>query len=388
MTTSRIEHSAIDTTLALGADSYLREHGPLGSRAGALDPFGRECLIALIDLVVNSTVCHLILPTDREYLETPAIVKGLPALIRIRNAASVSLADEAEARIVAAFWATVDQLGDNLSRWYRSQALNPIVIKNQTLTSATQAADALKHGLESFRALSTPSEVASRPWLLPDDEHPLSDIDMALTRAERQFKRCAYAYSVFRRAWQYAEATRVAGDGAVYYTHRLRRLAILGVSEAWQPVLVDEYWSWGRCIADIVEATPELDTAMVDDWINGLLEARTPRWIRAPSPTPTGDFDGAQVRAYREVVHECAHKAKLPRVRTTSAGPKDAIGRVLVTEGVDMAIGGPIRMVVRALHAHHLTPFRYEAAETAKTIANLYRKGTFDYPGLPAGSRG
>jgi hypothetical protein len=87
----QVHFASIDMTLALGAESHIRRRHP-GPENLAVDPVAAQCLTNLIELVVNSEVCFLALPSHDDYQSRPALIKHLTVLKRFRIRASIRMA--------------------------------------------------------------------------------------------------------------------------------------------------------------------------------------------------------------------------------------------------------------------------------------------------------
>ena len=125
-----VRFSSIDMTLALGADSYLRQRLP-GPDFVAPDPVGQHCLKNLVDIVVNSKVCFLVLPSGEDDSSRSVLLDRLSRIGSIPDCAAVHLKPSVEKRVFRAFWETMETLGhDWVSQWFKSQFWNPIVTRH------------------------------------------------------------------------------------------------------------------------------------------------------------------------------------------------------------------------------------------------------------------
>jgi hypothetical protein len=268
-----LRFSSIDMTLALGAESFIqhRQNPSLG-----LDPSGESCFVNLIDLAVNSRICFLTWPSTEDYLYRPKLLERLPSIQKIPNCASVRLQPAIEKRVFDAFWQVFRAFGyEWFAQWWTSHFSDPVVLKHYLPRLGKTASK-----------LSTISDVGLAIWskyITPTRIKRLQPLGPLPKNAPHIVYQYCYAYDVFRRGWQYAEATRLENRDIKYCPHQLRQRALSDASASWIEQTRSRHWSWGRCIAYIIKTNPEsLPTGQVTDWVNGLIDAKTPRWVQMP----------------------------------------------------------------------------------------------------------
>ena len=304
-------------TLALGADSYLRQWSD-GQDGIFLDPVGRTCLKDFIDVIVNSEECFLTLPSDFEYVSLPPLIKRLTNLKQLPNCAGIQLKESVEVRIFNAFWETLKSLGhDWISQWFKSQFWNPIVTRHhqgRLGTTARKFKTITDEGWECWNRLIPQSQLTNVMPLairMPDEEYLKEEIHNAKDSLVN-FQYC-YAYDVFRRGWQYAEAARQRNLEISYCPHQFRRRALDGGSDGWLEAAREIFWSWGQCIVNAVDTAPKpVAVELVADWIHGLLAAKVPRWIDVPDLVAMTEEDERAAHDLIEKLHEIALSAGIP----------------------------------------------------------------------------
>jgi len=129
-TRGSLDLSAVDMTLLIGADSFLRHRLPGGSVTPP-DPVGGQCLTNLIDLVVNSEACFLLLPSEKDYPSKLPFANQVPALKRLRNSATIQLRPATETRVFREFMILVRDY-EFLAQWFKAHWGNPDVPREQS----------------------------------------------------------------------------------------------------------------------------------------------------------------------------------------------------------------------------------------------------------------
>jgi hypothetical protein len=117
-------------TLMLGADSFIRQRLP-GVASVPPDPVGSQCLSTLIDLVVNSEACFLMLPSLQDYPTPLVLALRISDLKRLRNCAHVQLTATTEKRVIREFRGLIRE-HDWLSQWFKSHWGNPVAPRHQS----------------------------------------------------------------------------------------------------------------------------------------------------------------------------------------------------------------------------------------------------------------
>lgn len=385
-----LRNSSVDMTLALGAESFLRyRHDP----ARGVDPSGESCFINLVDLVINSKICYLTWPSSEGYQHRPELLERLSLDNEIPNCASVHLNKTTEKRVFKAFWEVFQSFGyEWFARWWNSHFSDPIVIQHHLPRLGNKARD-LKtitdEGFGWWRELMKEDELKQLQPLgfLPDNApHITEDAKKVYAESIAPYQYC-YAYDVFRRGWQYAEATRQAERFDIRYCpHQLRQRALSDASDSWIEQARMRHWSWGRCIANIVKTNPEpIPLGQVTDWINGLVAANPPKWTEIPTITNIGSEDEYRkaVNDLLEPLRQAAHLAKIPRqkIKPLTLGIK--VGKLSIDIMFDALKLSAVHTLLEMLpHSKVLDSVKFYASESIKDAVNHYQTGTFDYPGL------
>jgi hypothetical protein len=393
--------SSIDMTLVLGAESFLRQRTP-GNDIEP-DPAGEQCLVDLIDLVVNSRVCYLPVRQREDYRAVSPFLRSLPPIVPIPNAAHLSLSITAEKRIVGHFWRAVRSLRPRwFGQWWKSQVSNPAVVQYR-----------LNHGSQQTFGLADGGNASWEIWnkyvdekiieglqplasWVPREESLLNGIRQAGGLARYQY---AYAFDVFRRGWQYAEATRVARNASnepgeaggplniVYCPHPLRQLALKAASDAWVEEMRDCCWSWGRRIAHAVRTSPTpVGPERVADWVNSLVGSKVDQWIRIPARREDGGDSEEFKRALRDLierVEEAGISAGIPREIARPFSPGLRVAELGIAALLSWHQSGLVLKAMQILAPERvLTRVAHTPMEGAKDVVNCFRKGTFGHPGL------
>ena len=380
--------SSIDMTLALGADSFIRERQP--GVTGPSDPVGKACLSDLIDLVVNSEVCFLLRPSEDEFSSRPELVQGITAIKSIPDCAAIRLSEAAEKRVFREFWRTCQDFGHGwLSRWWCSQVWNPAVISKQLPRLGPRA--------RSFTAITDQGwEVWSRyvstidldeldllSPTLPPQPHFSDDVRRAGSLVAYQY---CYAYDVFRRGWQYAEAARRTNLDIQYCTHQLRQRALEAASDSWIEKSRNQFWSWGRCIVNAVQNSFEpIEISRVAAWVDAIVDAKPARWIEIPQELERMDA-AERKRILTEMVESIeatARQAKIPRSLMMPKSLNVRLSEIPIealTEALHLITALKVLQLLPANNV--LDTVSNGAGEAIKDVANFFQKGTFGYPGL------
>jgi hypothetical protein len=384
-----LDFVSTDMTLALGAESYIRRRHP-GRENLAVDPVGAQCLTSLIDIVVNSKVCFVALPSHDDYGSRPALIEGLTALKMIPDCATVRLRPAVEKRIFRAFWEVLDTLGPEwMGQWLRSQFWNPVVSRHHHprlgsrartfVTITDEGWDLWRQFIEADRM----QRLSPLSMSMPDEDYLREDADRAGGMTAFQY---CYAFDIFRRGWQYAERTRNTNLDMTYYPHQFRYRALAGASDAWLETSRDVAWSWGRCIVHAIDAAPNpVDPAQVVDWINALIDARPPRWIQLPEPAH-GTEDPKYRRELRDLIDKLeaiARRAQIPRTLVRPASHDLRLGAVPLEAIIEHFHLVAINSALHILPVQEvLDPVLHRVGEALKDVVNFYQRGTFGYPGL------
>lgn len=275
---------SLDMTVLLAAESYLRCRST-DLATDYSDPFGSICLKDLVDLIVNSD-CYFTLPSDSVDGSRP-LVEDIEGLKLLPNCAAVPLKDSVERRIFQTFWETIEIGRRWVAQWLKSQLWNPIVHRRRLPylgKEATHFATIADKGVEWFDRLMSTSKLRSLPPLIghmPPVPYWTREIEKADgSLAAFQYY---YAFTVFRRGWQYAEAARQQNLGIIYCPHYFRQHALDGSSDAWIDATRERFWSVGRYIVRLVDRAPEaIEWKQIAELINTLRANKVPGWIDIP----------------------------------------------------------------------------------------------------------
>lgn len=386
---SALKYSAIDMTLALGADSFVRERNNPGLD---VDPSGEHCFVNIIDLAVNSDVCFLPVPSHEEYVYVPELLDRLGSIQPIADCATVHLKASKEKRIFKAFWEVYKDFGyEWFAQWWKSHFSNQWVVKHHLPrlgNTAGKLTTITDQGLAFWREFIEPSLLDRLEPLGPlpkDGPHILRDANIVSAASVAPYQYC-YAYDVFRRGWQYAEAARQKNLDIKYCPHQLRRRALSDASDAWIEQARSTHWSWGRCIAQIVKSNSNpVTTGQIGDWVNGLIAAKTPRWVEIPLPSKAGsESEYRKLLAERlESLETVAHAAKIPRQKLRPLPFGIRFVGLSIEKALEELKLSTVHTLVDALPAGKmLDTLAFHIAETARDGVNFYQTGTFGYPGL------
>jgi len=221
---------------------------------------------------------------------------------------------------------------------------------------------------------------------LPQDApHIVQDARIVDAESIAPYQYC-YAYDVFRRGWQYAEAARLKGLDIKYCPHQLRRRALSDASDSWIEQARSRHWSWGRCIAHIVKTNPEpLTTGQITDWVNGLIDAKTPRWVEIPEPS-SSESESEYRKALADQVESLEEAARLARIPRQKLRPLP-FGIKVVALSVEKELEelklGTVHTQIKMLPANKmLNALNFHVSEMLKDAVNYYQTGTFGYPDL------
>lgn len=383
----QLENSSVDMTLALAADSYLREK-QRGFDLALSDPTGRECFITLVDLAVNSDSFYMPEPSTDDYADLPIFVNRLKRICPLHRCADVQLSDETERSIFEVFWSLVEKKKDTLAQWFRSQLHNPHVLRfhqvqaegsRRTFATFTDQTWELwiSHG-----GITRSSNIEPLIRTVPSREYLTRDIKNAGGVSSHQL---CYVYEVFRRGWQYAQATRLTNLNIYYWPHPLREHALAAGGHYWLETQRELYWSWGRCMAYAIDHAHEpVSASEIVSWINGLSDAKILKWRRAPKLDEETDTPERkrELRALIEHLFEWARAAGIPQQ------PMKQSLVVHASEIISECIReqhhiGVISRVLTRLPVHGvLKPVASAISETGKDGINYFLRGTFGYPSL------
>jgi len=392
MDQNKLGNSSVDMTLALGADSFLRSRG-VGSDPMREDPTGRDCFVNLVDLAINSDNFYMPQRSRDDYAELSIFVNSLSAVRPLDDCAAVVLSDYAERQIYDAFWRLVEQRPSWLLPWFASQLYNPhsqkfheIQAQDSTRTFATIS----DHEWAIWVRLGGPVEAQGREALcqpVPKREYLERDMFRAEGVPEHQY---AYVFGVFRRGWQYAEATRQKNMNIYYCAHRIREHA-LAASDGWLEGQRQLYWSWGRRLAYVIEhSSRPVEASEVVEWIDGLRKAKVKKWRHMPPLPPDGLIDDKTRKALRaeiEQLYEWAREARIPQDRMdpswTAAVPAVAL-ELSLTPFQRLFHFSTASRVLRVLPIGRvLDRATYSTTEMLKDATNLmFKSSTFGHPGL------
>jgi hypothetical protein len=389
---SSLDLAAIDMTLLLAADSFLRHRLPGGDDTPA-DPVGDQSLVNFIDLIVNSEACFLLLPSGGDYPTNLPLANRISALKRLRNSAIVHLNLTTERRVIREFKSLMSDY-EFLSRWFKAHWGNPAIPRPQEPALgglARRFATISEEGWESFTENFQKSQLKILEPLspsMPKHSYLADDIRTAGGLVIFQY---AYAFDMFRRGWQYAASSNYKNRGIWYCPHRIRQRALEAGSKSWLESNRSLFWSWGRCLVNLIESSSgSSEPERVADWINGIVEARPPKWLDVPdlikSSAQTREAKIAR-RELIEMVESVAKSARIPR-RLMKPTPfpfklaKIAAGHI----GEELRLG-TIEGILQILPTKRaLTRAQFYISETVKDAANFMYKGTFGYPGLISSS--
>jgi hypothetical protein len=381
-----LRFSSIDMTLALGAESFLEyRRNPVRG----LDPSGESAFVNMVDLVINSDVCFLTWPSNEDYPYRPELLERLPSIKEIPNCASVRLKHSKEERVFKSFWSVFEAFGYQwFAQWWNSHFADPVVIKHhlprlgnraRKLTTISDVGFAMWSEFITARRLKRLQPLGDLPKNAP---HIVSDAKRFKGIAAYQY---CYAYDVFRRGWQYAQATRLKNLDIKYCPHQLRQRALSGASDAWIEQARRRHWSWGRCIAHIVKTNPDpVPIGRITDWVNGLIPAK-PKWAEIPQLSSSGSEIEYRktLDCLIESLRVAARSAKIPRNRVRPLAFAAKVGRLSIEEVLEETKLGTVHAVIEMLPASKiLDSVTFQVSETVKDAVNLFQTGTFDYPGL------
>src|SRR5947209_3799647 len=185
--------AAVDMTLLLGAESFVRHRQP-GGQAIPQDPVGRECLTNLVDLLVNSEACFLLLPASDDYSVAPVLAQRTSALRRLHNCAAVTLKQTTERRIVREFKRVMEDY-DWLAQWFRAHWGDPQVPRHHSLAFGNltkRFATVTEEGWAQWQQhFASPAARTPLSLAMPDESYLASDVVSAGDLATYQY---AYAY--------------------------------------------------------------------------------------------------------------------------------------------------------------------------------------------------
>jgi hypothetical protein len=383
-----IDLSAVDMTLILAADSFMRRRLP-GCQNVPADPEGGKCLSDFIDLLVNSDACFLMLPTIEDYSTPLVFARQIPGLKRLRNCATVQLNKTTEKRVIREFQRLLSD-HDWLSQWFKSHWGNPTTPRNQYPALgklARRFATISDEGWSMLMQHFTKSELARLPPLapsMPEEPYLKHDVNRAGGYVAYQY---AYAFDAFRRGWQYAASSNLKQRQIWYYPHRLRQKALGNDAQGWIESKRDKFWSWGRCVVAAIDSSPGgIEPERVADWINGLSESNAPRWLELSDVIASG-IDNREsrlaVRDLIEMLEVVARSAGIPRSLLTLPPLPMKLGRFAfeqIMERCHLTTAMGVLHILPSSKAMELVS--YNASEWAKDAANFFCKGAFGYPGL------
>ena len=385
-----LRNSSIDMTLALGAESFL-EHRLNPSRG--LDPSGESCFVNLVNLAVNSEICFLTWPSNEDYLYRPELLERLPSIKHIRDCASVRLKPSKEKRVFDIFWQVFRAFGHEwFAQWWNSHFSDPVVVQHH-LPRLGNRARKLRSisdvGLAMWSEFITPTRLKRLQPLgnLPKNApHIVKDAKRINAESIAPYQYC-YAYDVFRRGWQYAEATRLMKNFDIKYCpHQLRQRALSDASNSWIERARMRHWSWGRCIAHIVKTNPTpLPIGRITDWINWLIDEKPPKWIEIPQLSSFGSETEYRktLDDLLESLREAAHSARIPRQRVRPLAFGIKVGKLSIDKILEELEFSTVHTLIEMLPASKmLNALTFHVSETVKDAVNHYQTGTFDYPGL------
>ena len=219
---------------------------------------------------------------------------------------------------------------------------------------------------------------------MPEQPYLANDIASAGGPVRYQY---AYAFDTFRRGWQYATSSAVTGRQIWYCPHRIRQLALESGSRSWLESSREKYWSWGRCLANVIESAQDMsEPERVSDWINGIVESNPPRWVGIPESIwaqPDSREGRIAVRDLVEVIEGVARSARIPMMLMKRPPLAVKLANLAVVDVIEElklgTIEGVLQMLPTKAVAERLT---FQVAEGAKDAVNFFYKGTFGYPGL------
>lgn len=385
---SSLDLSAIDMTLLLGADSFLRHRLP-GGDAIPPDPVGSQCLINFVDLVVNAEACFLMLPSKTDYPTQLPLACRVPALKRLRNSADVHLNVSTEKRVVREFKSLIKDY-EFLSQWFRAHWGNPATPRHQSPalgSLARQFATISDEGwgvLMQYLGKTELDRLEPLALSMPQQTYLADDIAKAGGQVAFQY---AYTFDTFRRGWQYAASSSYKKRQLWYCPHRIRQRALEAGSKSWLESSRERYWSWGRCLVTLIESAQHMsEPERVTDWINGIVESHPPRWVEV-SEAVTSGLDTREARIARrdliDMVEAVARSARIPMMLLTRPPLPVKLARLAVEHVSEELKLGTIEGVLEILPAKAIAArIKFRATETAKDTVNFIYKGTFGYPGL------
>jgi hypothetical protein len=384
-----IKFGATDTTSALSAELFIREHYDVGQYLVS-DPAGEQCFITLVDVIINAEACLLTLPSAVEYGRSPLLIERLHnELKRVPESAAVKLSRETEDRIFEGFTAFIT---DNmkrafLARWLGSQFLNPIIDAQHHARLGQRARNFIAitdEGRDIWEARAADMDASVRAQMIPlctiSSDMYAADIELAGGIGNFQY---SYAFDVYRRGWQYADKCRQSGLEITYCPHAFRQAALDSGSPDWLEQTREYYWSWGRCLAHLVKSHhPTLE--QVVEWILSIKEAKPPQWRRFPPADEDRDAARMEMRQLIEMIESVATSAKLPKSQLLPLGilwkPVEATAERL-REQLEL---GTICKLLEILGAMKVVDtVGFHLGEAAKDAINIYyRRGAFGYKGL------
>lgn len=383
-----VDLSAVDMTLLLGADSFVKRRLP-GCQNVPADPEGRKCLGDFIDLLVNSDACFLMLPTIEDYATPLVFARQIPALKRLRNCATLQLNKTTEKRVIREFQNIIMD-HDWLSQWFKSHWGNPTTPRNQfpALGDLAKRFETItEEGWSVLRQHLTIGELNRLKPLsqsMPEEPYLKSDIKRAGGYVAYQY---AYVFDAFRRGWQYAASSNLKKRQIWYYPHRLRQRALGKDAQGWIENRRDKFWSWGRCVAAAIDSSPSgIEPERVADWINGLTESNSPRWLEVSDAIASGIDNRESRLAVRDLIEKLeviARSAGIPRNLLNLPPLPLKVGRFAFEQLMEKCHVTTVMGILHILPSSKAVEvISYNATEWVKDATNFFRKGTFGYPGL------
>jgi hypothetical protein len=394
--------AATDLTLFRGAESFVWECAgePLS------DPDGRKCLATLIDLIVNTDSLYLTFPRN----EAPSgLSPRLREFFKSLPDAALVLTEETESNLRRGFCTWLLHRGRGwTAQWVNFHLRHPLNISGHSARlggpwiteEAHSRWSALKEETEFSAIASWPAVIQGHdlPWETQEElrRTGLSAHDFGL----------CYAFSVYRRGWQYLERVRTGTDMAAYVPHRLRSSALdLGAGiDAWSQVSFrqENLWSWGSYLCEVLgdEKFPSYRSVdeigkLVGRVKNAMAKTSCPTWNQARVFDADGQIvDLEYLQMLQEWVRDTAQEAGLPLLRRLE-GPVEKTTRELAHSAtgtaLEAAVHAPVELPLKLakISAGVLFPKTVARADTWTTEAQRrlaakvrFLRADFEYRGL------
>jgi hypothetical protein len=222
------EKAAIDITTGYGADSFL-------SGTQAQDPWGKDCLMSIIDAAINHREFYYPLPTVAS--ADSALVAALPlSMASLHQVGILTPVRQTTAEQLVVSDKALESEYANFCKWVEA---HPVTLKGWIALHSTrnirkQAKARLGQDVQPFIAdfwkSQQPGKLARRIGVKSQE--------------------LRYTFDTMFRSLQYYSI--LSSSEVFYFPHPIRR-PLLGGQEATRFEEYTNRWSWGRLIANLVE---------------------------------------------------------------------------------------------------------------------------------------